>query len=321
MTTIRLGGRGRQDVLIATGPKKATVTASGGAQVRLLDAAEEGAASDRTHNPAHLRLPRLASATTLRVEPESGGAFPSGTTVTVWVRPESDGAGDAVVIGPVPVAGLTRHDVARLEPVDGGVRVSAFKVAADEELGELAGAARAHTRLTIGTDRIAPDRARDVMLAVDVSASMGRAVADGSLHAVVAVLTGIAAVVGRSDVPAVCLLTEPPEWVLPGPSAELPDRVLARIGECGLGIGFRPPDAGWGGYLITDAAPPGSVEPSCHLVVLGPDGPGTCLPSPPQWRTAGEHLLTVPGALAALVDSLLRPLLGRPPGPSSEGSS
>ncbi len=311
-----------------------TVTVSGlpSAEVRITTGdPDPGGARVMHPRPAVMVLSQVGRRTVVRVTPGPGrSVFPERSVLTVRLttEPTGDFAGDDVVVQAVEVSGRAFRDIVAVDVEDEHrLSVSAIDAVVDVPLDELAAAARAAARVRLGVDRTA--EAVNIMVAVDMSASMGWAFGRGAARAALQVVAGLSQVIGWDAELDVVLLVDRPTRLAAVPPRELAAATTAMIDQTGLGCGFRstpadlpvrPPAIT---YVLTDAVPPDLAAArrahrpgdARHLVLVAdPDGPApapvdglpvTSLPMPPDGVDAVEHLLRNNGELPRLVDSML----------------
>lgn len=290
---------------------------------------EAPARTARRPRPSVLVLPRVEEPVVVRVLPGQGRPlFPEGTILDVTLRTErSRGADeDVVVVRDVEVSGLTFRDLLAVEALDDTrLRVTALNAVSDPQIPPLAQAARAAARHRLGVERAA--QAHDLLVAVDMSASMAPRFRDGSVPAVVDVVVGLSQVIGHGRDLGVVLLAEPPVPVGPAEPIDLAAATASAVGDVGLGCGFRSSpraprvDRETIVFVVTDAVPVDVAairrarsqgENRC-LVVVGHgrpsraagDIPTTVLRPPPPQVPAPAHLLRAQDVLADTVGSML----------------
>jgi hypothetical protein len=279
--------------------------------------------------PGVVVLTRVERKLTLRLVPEYAAEFPAGAVLTVRITTEAtyESAGDDVLVQAVDVSGRPRRDVLFIDVVDGQrLSVTANKVIRDEQLGELANAARAAARAHLRDEVPSP---RNVLVAVDMSASMAAPLAWRSVDAVIDIVAGIAQVIGYDRELATCLLTDHAHPVPASRPRDLAAATRLAIEGVGQGCGFRsapsdlPVHPASVTYVVTDAVP-GDVaalraahapDDLRHLVLVAdggePEPPeATGLPitrvSPPRGRVdVGRQLLDYQPELLSVVASLL----------------
>jgi len=285
-------------------------------------------------------LPAPARSMLVQVLPDpDAGVFPDATTVTLrlWteVSPGSREEADEVVVNAVDVSGLVSRELVLLTPDGPWLTVSAVNVVADDPVDGFAARVRSGARAVLGRDELAaPDRV-DLLVGVDVSASMRPAVSDGSVAALVDAVVGLSYVVGQPGRVRAGLLGRRPSWLPELPGRELSAAVVAEIARAGLECGFRtsavPPAVTVGTdrpammFLVTDAVPPDAgvlAEAAArdgttrHVLVSGwPGASGvsptgvrcTVLEPPPPAAFASQHLLQPSSATAveSFVSSLV----------------
>lgn len=222
--------------------------------------------------PGHLVVPRVEAPTTIRITPAGAGQrFGGGAVLDLMVghdaRSELDP--DRGVLNNLDVSGLTQRDILLLEP-EGADDQSRIRVtvlgpaAAEAPLPPGASVARDAARELLGTDHIPASAAVNAVVAVDVSASMAAAVADGTVAAAVEIVAGVHRVIGKpGDSLRACLIGRRPRWLAPAAPESLAAGVRQECGNLDLVTGFRSAAAlqspGGGAdtitWLITDGVP------------------------------------------------------------------
>jgi hypothetical protein len=147
-------------------------------------------------------LPIVTGPLTVSVEPVGDGSFGPNTVIHLSIGPEAPGDVDPVqvVFDPIDVTGDSGVELATLTPAGARIEVAVSAVA-DRPLSRLGTAARVAARGVIG--RRSEPSTGAVVIAVDTSASMRTAFADGSVPAAVDIVAGIADAAGVTDVSAV----------------------------------------------------------------------------------------------------------------------
>jgi len=279
--------------------------------------------------PSHMVLRAVEGVTVVRVLPGQGlAAFPQGTILSLTLQTDGsrDVDGDLVVVRDVEVSGLPVRDLLEIAEHDATrLSVTARKVVRDEPLGPLSEAARAAARNQLRVERTA--ESRDLLVAVDMSASMAPRLKDGSVTAVVEVVVGLSQVIGADRRVSVSLLSEPTRSVTTDSPAALAAATAREMDTYGLGCGFRsvPPGVGVGQetvvYVVTDAVPADVAVlraarargENLSLVVIGGGRPSRAahdvpiahLPPPPPGVPADARLRDSPDLLGDLVASML----------------
>jgi hypothetical protein len=184
------------------------------------------AAADQpvVRSSAHLTvLPVVTGPLTVSVEPVGGGSFGPNTVIHLSIGPDAPDDVDPVqvVFDPIDVTGDSGVELATLTPAGARIEVAVSAIA-DRPLSTLSTAARVAARSVIG--RRSEPSGGAVLIAVDTSASMRSAFADGSVPAAVDIVVGIADAVGVADVSAV-LVGEHRVPVLTASAATLADAV------------------------------------------------------------------------------------------------
>lgn len=212
MPTYMLEGSAR--VELSARPLEISLVMEGPAEARIdvfeNDALVPGVVRPR---PDLVIVPGVTNPLTLRLVPVGGGSFPAGSIGHVSVRVNAPGALDPerAVLEAVHVEGLASRDVLQISKSANGLEVAALLgqtggASTVVELEPLASTARVHATELLGVQRVAPDELRPIAVAVDSSASFRSRIADGSAAAVLALIEGVASVLGEdSVVPAVGL--------------------------------------------------------------------------------------------------------------------
>jgi len=324
-------------VTIARRPVKVTVTgrtASGsplpeGSVLLTAQVGETRAQHVVNPRPSHMVLRSVKGVTVIRVLPGQGhAAFPQGTILSLTLQTDGtrDVDGDLVVVRDVEVSGLPVRDLLEIAEHDAArLSVTARKVVRDEPLGPLSEAARAAARNQLRVERAA--ESRDLLVAVDMSASMAPRLKDGSVTAVVDVVVGLSQVIGRDRRLSVSLLADPTRRVTADSPATLAAATAREANASGLGCGFRsvPPGSEVNPetvvYIVTDAVPADVAMlrtarargENLSLVIIGGgrpsqaahDLPTAHLTPPPPGLTADAHLRDSPAVLGDLVSAML----------------
>jgi hypothetical protein len=186
------------------------------------------AAADQpvVRSSAHLTvLPIVTGPLTVSVEPLADGSFGPNTVIHLSIAPDAPADVDPVqvVFDPIDVTGDSGVELATLTPAGARIEVAVSAVA-DRPLSRLGTAARVAARSVIG--RRSEPSTGAVLIAVDTSASMRTAFADGSVAAAVDIVAGIADAAGVTNVSAV-LVGESRIPVLSASAATLADAVRA----------------------------------------------------------------------------------------------
>jgi hypothetical protein len=306
-----------------------TVEVAGGPEVTLTaevaDSADGLTARPGTR-PGLITLPDVAVPTRLRVMPLQSGTFADGTVLTLVLRTQSrhGETDETVTVRAVDVSGRPGRDLAVLEPVDEHTLVVRRLVGFDVPLWPLAAHARTVARGLLDID--GRDQPLDVVVAVDMSASMAPATADGAVEAAVEVVVGVAQVLAPRQVPSVFLLGAQTERVSAATSREVGAAARAAIGATGRGAGFRattllPADPRTIVYVVTDGVPAdvdglvaaGGADRLRRLVLVDPAGrpeqppglPTAVVPVPPGGVSVRDHLQSSASAMAELVGPMV----------------
>jgi hypothetical protein len=256
-------------------------------------------------------LPRLVGPVSIGLSPTIGmAAFAHGTVVNLAIGHDSAVDLDPVqvVFDPVDVGGDTMVELALLTPVGTGIEVTAAALP-DTALGPLASAARTSVRTMVGRGTRASHGA--ARLAIDVSASMRPAFADGSVAAVTDIVVGVADALGIGDLTAVMV-------------GDTVTTLRSPLGPSGLAeaVATTPPpwSAGTRWSLLTGTAAAytlvcsdttaAAIPPQFPVLAISsnPRLNSGCvrIPPPRPLSQAGAELLADPTALAAITSQLVR---------------
>jgi hypothetical protein len=302
-----------------------TVEVVGGPDVSLtaeVAGSADGLAPRRGARPDRITLPDVAATTRLRVTPHAGGDFPEGTVVTLELRtqPRDGGAEETVTVRAVDVSGRPARDLAVLLPVDERTLVVRRVVDLDVPLGPLAAQARTVARSLLDVD--GRDEPLDVVVAVDMSASMAPATADGLVEAAIEAVVGVAQVLAPRRTPSVFLVGAQTTGVSATAPREVSAAASAAIRVAGRGAGFRATPRLPAGrrtivYVVTDEVPAdvdeltaaGGTDWLRRLVLVDPAGrpqrppgvPVAVVPAPPDGVSVRDHLQSSAPAMAELV--------------------
>ncbi|MDN5726785.1 MAG: hypothetical protein L0G99_12765 [Propionibacteriales bacterium] len=294
-----------------------------------------------TPMPGHLVVPRVDAPTTIRVTPAGDGQrFGGGAVLNLMVghdaRSELDP--DRGVLNSLDVSGLTQRDILLLEPEGSGeqsrIRVTVLgPAAAEAPLPPGASVARDAARELLGTDHIQASTAVNAVVAVDVSASMLSAVADGTVAAAVEIVAGVHRVIGKpGDSLRACLVGRRARWLPPAAPESLAASLRQECADLDLVTGFRSAAAlsSPGGradtitWLITDGVPADidalAARDDVHLIMVVPnsardavDGQGLSMTVIGLPEAAGQapRFAGDPAVVREVVASMLEPLRAR----------
>ncbi|MDR7083602.1 hypothetical protein J2X01_002897 [Arthrobacter ginsengisoli] len=264
--------------------------------------------------------------------------FPSPTVLHLAVSVEDNASLDPqrAVLVPIDVSGLERKDLISVERVGENLILRVAHHQEDADLGPLGNAARVATREVLGLQWLDEAAAFNVMVALDGSGSAVNLVRDGTVSALVQVLTGIAQVIAGGDQVRAAVVDGSVHPVPPHDLASLPAGVVAAHQALVPSSSFRSafprpenlsPAAGTIVYLLTDSLPadiqeleilgePGEVR---HIIAVTPEAAWQLLGGTSVSHTVVEparsganlesHLLGEPHVLRGLVRSLLQPCL------------
>ncbi|WP_433799557.1 hypothetical protein [Actinomycetospora sp. CA-084318] len=305
---------------IPRGPVTATVIVmgQGDEDVVLTAHAIDAGTTVRSPRPTTVQLIDITGHVELGVEPRAGGVFAPGTLLLLTLRGTE---GTEVRLPELDVAGRGPRTLVAIDVCDERtLAVAAVNPRGERPLPPLAAAARSEGRARLGVDQT--EQTVHLAVLVDLSASMRLALADGRVAAALDVIAGLSHVIGEGrELTAWLGLAEP--IAVPASEARLlAGATVEEAARHGSGIGFRAaPRRSLAAspsvtYIVTDGVPADLADlpisgPDTHHLVLTGDGfaapaglPASTLPAT-GGRSAVDHLLTTPGALAELVASML----------------
>jgi hypothetical protein len=269
-------------------------------------------------NARHVVLPELSGPVTIAVRPASSTRFAAGTVVHLAIAHDIPTEVDPVQVhfDPIDVSGDAAVVFAELRPHGQHIEVAVSAVA-DTALSPLAAAARTSARRLIG--RGTGQRGAELVVAVNVSASMRPWFADGSAAAAADVVVGVADALGIHNVAGVLVgatITEVNEIRLDGPGAP------AAVPASGLADAVRQVQPRWSAgarwsRLRPDVAtvacsdfPTSGVQEGFAVIALSDDYRvgGPRLPAPPPGHDAATELLSNPKVLDEITTGLVQAL-------------
>jgi hypothetical protein len=272
------------------------------------------AAADQpvVRSSAHLTvLPTVTGPLTVSVEPVGDGSFGPNTVIHLSIGPDAPGDVDPVqvVFDPIDVAGDSGVELATLTPAGTRIEVAVSAVA-DRPLSRLGTAARVAARSVIG--RRSEPSAGTVLIAVDTSASMRSAFADGSVPAAVDIVVGIADAAGITDVSAV-LVGEYRTPVLTASAATLADAVRSAQPRWCAGARWSTVTADGARTVVCTDFPTMAVRQRFPVLAIATD-PGLAadcavLHPPRPGVDAAAAVLAAPAVLEQVAVALLRRLM------------
>lgn len=166
-------------------------------------------------------------------------AFPSRTTVFVSLILLADRREDEIEIDfpPFDVANLTSFSIGALSIGPRGLVIEAADLVADDGLDGTSSEIRSVARSTVGVDALPELRKRDVVVIVDVSASMQRSLSAEQFHAMCHFASGVLALAAERHTIRWCTSSAGSNpVVVPGSEiAALPERSL-QFHEAGWGF-------------------------------------------------------------------------------------
>lgn len=280
-----------------------------------------------TPMPGMLVLPRVDSDTVVRVLPGTGDTFGSASVLALSAAIEIHGDSDPerAVMSSIDVSGLSGRDLVTVRPAGSELEVVAMGLVADAPLPELASKARDAARELLSTERVSGDLTVGLDLIVDTSASMRPHVLDGSVAAVVEVISGVSRVVcGEHELTAALSSARTHRLPATTPDA-LPKAVHDALISAPMTTGFRSQlensPAGSIACIVSDAIPADLPTEGVHLLALLPDSaaavlaprlpkPSTVVPVS-EWGSESAYglLNDDPQALRRVVSTLLAGLL------------
>jgi hypothetical protein len=253
-------------------------------------------------------LPRLTGPVLIGVRPVTGPQFGPGTVVSLSIGPDTTDDVDPVQVlfDPVDVSGDSGVEFARLTPQGARIEVSATAVA-DTPLSGLASAARSSARRVAGRGARPPGS--PVVVALDTSASMRSAFANGSAAAATDIVVGVADAVGVRDVSALLVGSEatPVTGAAVAGLAEAVGRATPQ-----WSAGARWSRLGPARAIVCSDFPTLSVRQRFPMIAISNDRrlDGDCarLPPPRPGADASAELLDHPAVLDRITASLVRSL-------------
>jgi hypothetical protein len=261
---------------------------------------------------AHLTvLPIVTGPLTVSVEPVGNGSFGPNTVIHLSIGPDAPGVVDPVqvVFDPIDVTGDSGVELATLTPAGARIEVAVSAVA-DRPLSRLGTAARVAARSVIG--RRSEPSVGAVVIAVDTSASMRSAFADGSVQAAVDIVVGIADAVGVTDVSAV-LVGEHPVPVLTESAATLADAVGSAQPRWCAGARWSAVTAGGPRTVACTDFPTTAVRQRFPVLAIATDprlqADCAVLYPPRRGTDPAAEALAAPAVLERIAVSLVRRLL------------
>ena len=300
---------GNQRAHIPVGPLSVSITGS------VHDAALDlhaGAAQPVMRSSArHAVLPELVGPVTIAVRPASATRFAAGTVVHLAIAHDIPAEVDPVQVhfDPIDVSGDSAVVFAELRPQGQHIEIAVSAVA-DTALSELAAAARTSARRIIG--RGTGQRAAELVVALNVSASMRPWFADGSAAAATDVVVGVADALGIRSVAGVLVgdqithVTGISAGVPAGGLADAVRKVRPRWSAGARWSRLRPDVA----TVVCSDFPTSGVKDGFAVITLSNDHrvAGPRLGAPPSGHDAAAELLSAPQALDAITAGLVQEL-------------
>jgi hypothetical protein len=272
------------------------------------------AAADQpvVRSSAHLTvLPSVTGRLTISVEPVRDGSFGPNTVIHLSIGPDAPGDVDPVqvVFDPIDVTGDSGVELATLTPAGARIEVAVSAVA-DRPLSALGTAARVAARGVIG--RRSEPSTGAVLIAVDTSASMRSAFADGSVPAAVDIVVGVADAAGVTDVSAV-LVGEYRVPVVSASAATLADAVRSAQPRWCAGARWSTLTNGDARTVVCTDSPTMAVRQRFPVLAIATDprlqADCAVLHPPRPGADPAAEVLAAPAALDQIAVSLLRRLM------------
>jgi hypothetical protein len=266
----------------------------------------------------HAVLPELVGPVTIAVRPASSTRFAAGTVVHLAIAHDIPSEVDPVQVhfDPIDVSGDSAVVFAELRPQGQHIEIAVSAVA-DTALSPLAAAARTSARRIIG--RGTGQLAAELVVALNISASMRAWFADGSAAAATDVVVGVADALGIRSVAGVLVGADVTGIRLDGPGAS------TAVPASGLADAVRKVQPRWSAgarwsRLRPDVAtvvcsdfPTSGVQDGFAVIALSNDFrdsrvSGPRLPAPPPGHDAATELLSAPQVLDEITTGLVQAL-------------
>ena len=270
----------------------------------------------------HAVLPELVGPVTIAVRPVSSTRFTAGTVVHLAIAHDIPTEIDPVQVhfDPIDVSGDAAVVFAELRPQGQQIEIAVSAVA-DTALSPLAAAARTSARRIIG--RGSGQLTNELVVALNVSASMRPWFADGSAAAATDVVVGVADALGIHSVAGVLVGADVTGIRFDGPGASgAPGAARAAVPANGLADAVRNARPRWSAgarwsRLRPDVAtvacsdfPTSGVQDGFAVITLSNDYrvAGPRLPAPPPGHDAAAELLSSPQMLDEITAGLVQAL-------------
>ncbi len=301
---------GNQRAQIPAGPLSVSIT--GAVHDAALDLHAGPAQPVMRSTARHAVLPELVEPVTIAVRPASSTRFAAGTVVHLAIAHDIPTEVDPVQVhfDPIDVSGDTAVVFAELRPQGQHIEIAVSAVA-DTALSPLAAAARTSARRIIG--RGSGQLAAELVVALNVSASMRPWFADGSAAAAADVVVGVADALGIRSVAGVLVGADVTEIRLDGSGAVPPSGLADAVRKA------RPrwsAGARWS-RLRPDVAtvacsdfPTSGVRDGFAVITLSNDYRVAAprLQAPPPGQDAATELLSAPQVLDEITSGLVQAL-------------
>jgi len=231
----------------------------------------------------------------------AAATFPAGSVFTVTVSIDGDPQSHRAVLNDADLSGGGAQALLRFTPRESSIHIST-DYGGDTPLEGLAAAAHASVRRVLGVERVDDLSALNLGIVVDSSASMLSRTADGSVRAIVDVLTGVSRVISPRRSVHVGLVGAEITW-LDAESDDRAARVVALQEASPLTLGFRSarseliglhPDQNTMIFVVTDAVPADIDALAAHEEVEGEGRHVVVLGDGEHREVAGIPITTLP---------------------------
>lgn len=269
-------------------------------------------------------LPQVQGQTLVSVVPVGVQRFqaPAIAHLAIVVEDPSTPDPQRVFLGPIDLSGLDRKDLLQVTNDAGGLSVRAAHNQSDVDLGPLGNASRVAARELLDVQWLGEGQARNVVLAVDGSASMTSLLEDGSVADMLSVLAGISQVVGNGKRISAAVvdtqINQLPASELAELSASTSSFLQERIpsstfaasatSTSGAALGASAGSGGQGSndliYLVTDSVPADAATLAASTSAGGHSGETrhvVALSDPMAWRLLGG--MSAPSTVVAGADA------------------
>lgn len=246
-------------------PLTVTLRVQGEQVARLVVQREGEQLVPAVQRPDLIVLSHIEGKIIVSVVPVGKESFPANTIVNLSIVVEDRTTFDPerAVLVPVDVSGLGRRDLVSIENIDTALELSAGENYEHENLSPLANAARAITR-ELWEAHGTGQPAFNMLLAVDGSSSAVGLRDDGTFHALVEVVTGMAQVIGDGGRLRAAIVDEVSTLLPDSDLATIPTALMESLRDRIPTTGFRVssaqrelhiPNAEQIVYVLTDSMP------------------------------------------------------------------